>query len=144
MEEAESQFALIDGRLELVAKRWGLWEASDPYYRFPSLGHMFSVASQYIFGHMSHAGKTMGLAPYGDPDALGLEIVGYDGDTLTIDTEWILGLPPRSDRGAIDDQVSKDLAATVQRGSSGGCSSLPIASDQQRGAVSSALPGALR
>ncbi len=115
MEEAESQFALIDGRLELVAKRWGLWEASDPYYRFPSLGHMFSVASQYIFGHMSHAGKTMGLAPYGDPDALGLEIVGYDGDTLTIDTEWILGLPPRSDRDAIDDQVSKDLAATVQR-----------------------------
>jgi carbamoyltransferase len=115
MEEAESQFVLVAGRLELVAKRWGLWEASDPYYRFPSLGHMFSVASQYIFGHMSHAGKTMGLAPYGDPDALGLEIVGCDGDTLTIDTEWILGLPPRSDRPAIDDQVSKDLAATVQR-----------------------------
>lgn len=115
MEEAESQFALVAGRLELVAKRWGLWEASDPYYRFPSLGHMFSVASQYIFGHMSHAGKTMGLAPYGDADALDLEIVRCEGDTMTIDTEWILDLPPRSERAAIDDDLSRNLAATVQR-----------------------------
>ena len=28
---------------------------------------MFSMASQYIFGHWRYAGKVMGLAPYGDP-----------------------------------------------------------------------------
>lgn len=51
MEEAESSYSVSRGIIEVVDKRWALWDASIPYYRFPSLGHMFSMASQYIFGH---------------------------------------------------------------------------------------------
>jgi len=115
MEEAESMFR-VDGRgeLDLVYKRWGLWESTYPYLRFPSLGHMFSVASEYIFGHVQHAGKTMGLAPYGDAAAYPDPIIEYTSDGLVIDTEWITRLPPRSTEPAHLDQVCRDIAAKVQ------------------------------
>lgn len=115
MEEAESMYAVDDsGDLYVVSKKWGLWEASEPYSRFPSLGHMFSVASEYIFGHMQHAGKTMGLAPYGDASSFPKPIIEYAGDDLAIDTEWITRVPPRSDKPAHLDQVCRDMAAKVQ------------------------------
>jgi carbamoyltransferase len=114
MDEAESSFALIDGRLELVARRWGSWNALSPYFRFPSLGHMFSAASQYIFGRWTDAGKTMGLAPFGDPTRFEDPIVTYADGALAVDTEWTLRLPPRSDRPAHCDEVCCDLAAKVQ------------------------------
>jgi carbamoyltransferase len=115
MEEAESMFRVSNDReLDLVYKRWGLWESTYPYMRFPSLGHMFSVASEYIFGHVQHAGKTMGLAPYGDAAAYPDPIIEYTSDGLVIDTEWITRLPPRSAKPAHLDQVCRDVAAKVQ------------------------------
>lgn len=114
MEETESSFALTGGSLQLVGRRWGLWDAQRPYFRFPSLGHMYSVASQYIFGQWVHAGKTMGLAPYGDPQALSEPIVTYGEDGMAVDTEWPLRLPPRSDRPAHLDNTCCDVAAKVQ------------------------------
>lgn len=114
MEEAESTFALRAGELQLVERRWGSWDAHTPYLRFPSLGHMFSVASQYIFGDWTHAGKTMGLAPYGDSSKLPAPIVAYGEDGYTIDTEWVLRLPPRSDAPAHLDETCRDVAAKVQ------------------------------
>jgi carbamoyltransferase len=114
MEETESSFALAGGSLELVGRRWGLWDAQRPYFRFPSLGHMYSVASQYIFGHWVHAGKTMGLAPYGDPHALPEPIVSYGEDGIAVDTEWPLRLPPRSDLPAHLDSTCQNVAAKVQ------------------------------
>jgi carbamoyltransferase len=113
MEEAESSYSLVDGELSLVAKRWARWEAYQPYYRFASLGHMFSMASQYIFGHMHHAGKTMGLAPYGDPGAFD-PFVKIESDGITVDTTWCLDLPTRSDRPAELDRTCRNLAARVQ------------------------------
>ncbi len=50
MEEAESLYVARGGDLSVVVKRWGLWDAGRPFLRFPSLGHMYSMASQYIFG----------------------------------------------------------------------------------------------
>lgn len=116
MDEAESSYSVANGDLVVVDKRWALWEASRPLYRFPSLGHLFSMASQYIFGHMNHAGKTMGLAPYGDPRSFPEPFVriGDDGLEIEIDTTWYLQLPPRSTRPAEQDPICRDLAARVQ------------------------------
>ena len=114
MSEAESAFALVDGRLELVERRWGLWEDEIGSFRFPSLGHMFSVASKYIFESWTDAGKTMGLAPYGDPSSIAEPIVTYGPDGLSVDTEWVLRLPPRSDAPAHLDATCRDVAAKVQ------------------------------
>jgi carbamoyltransferase len=114
MEEAESSYVVRDGRIEIVEKTWGLWESTNPYFRFPSLGHMFSMASQYIFGHWIHAGKTMGLAPYGDPRAFPEQIIEFTEQGLRIDTEWIIRLPPRSSLAAHLDETCRNLAAKVQ------------------------------
>ncbi|HEX6870558.1 MAG TPA: carbamoyltransferase C-terminal domain-containing protein, partial [Micromonosporaceae bacterium] len=115
MEEAESMY-LVDRTdcLTVVRKRWQLWDSSDPFLRFPSLGHMYSVASEYIFGHMQHAGKTMGLAPYGDASALPDPIIEYTVDGMRIDTEWVTRLPPRSDLPAHEDPTCRNVAAKVQ------------------------------
>jgi carbamoyltransferase len=114
MEEAESLYTVDGGKLELLSKRWALWESRYPLYRFASLGHMYAAASQYIFGHWQHAGKTMGLAPYGDPSRFGRDLVDLTGPDMIITTDWVAALPPRSDRPAHLDPVCRDLAATVQ------------------------------
>lgn len=114
MEEMESLYAVEHDDLRLIEKHWGLWDASRPYYRFPSLGHMFSMASQYIFGHWSHAGKTMGLAPYGDASRFPEPFIEYGPNGIEIDTEWITRLPQRSQVAAHLDPTCRDLAAKVQ------------------------------
>lgn len=114
MEEAESLFLVRDGKIQLIDKRWGLWEASRPFFRFPSLGHMYSAASQYIFGDWVHAGKTMGLAPYGDPSALAARIINYLPSGWEMDTTWVTELPPRSALPAHEDKLCCDVAAKVQ------------------------------
>jgi carbamoyltransferase len=114
MEEAESLYQIVGGELEVISKRWALWEAGAPYFRFASLGHMYSMASQYIFGHFQHAGKTMGLAAYGDPAALADPIIDLTGPEMRIDTRWVTTLPARSALPAEQDPVCRDVAAKVQ------------------------------
>jgi carbamoyltransferase len=114
MEEAESVYNVVDGVLSVSSKRWTLWEASDPYYRFASLGHMYSAASQYIFGHWKHAGKTMGLSAYGDPHAYPDPLIDFSGDEMIIDTNWVTRLPPRSAQPPEKDPVCRNVAAKVQ------------------------------
>lgn len=114
MEEAESLYIAKNGRIDVVEKCWGLWHSGEPFYRFPSLGHMFSMASQYIFGDWIHAGKTMGLAPYGRHTAIREEIITCDDAGISVDTSWIMNLPPRSDRPAHLDNLCCDVAAKVQ------------------------------
>ena len=114
MEEAESLYRIGDGGIEMLSKRWAFWQAGQPYFRFASLGHMYSMASQYIFGHFTHAGKTMGLAAFGDPDALPDPIVDLSGPEMTLDTLWVTKLPPRSDLPAEQDEVCRNVAAKVQ------------------------------
>jgi carbamoyltransferase len=114
MAEAESLYVVDNGKLEVVSKRWALWEALRPYARLASLGQMYAVASQYIFGHWTHAGKTMGLAAYGDPDAITAPFVDLSGEEMAIDTAWVLSLPPRSAKPAHEDELCRNLAAKVQ------------------------------
>lgn len=115
MDEADTLFSIHKGNITLVEKRWGLWHSSEPYYRFPSLGHMFSVASKYIFGEWVHAGKTMGLAPYGNSDAMPFRIVTQTEKGLAIDVDWILKLPkPSYDLPVHEVKLKCDLAAKVQ------------------------------
>ena len=114
MEEAESLYVVRDNHIELFAKRWALWEGSSKFCRFASLGHMFSMASQYIFGHWNHAGKIMGLAPFGDPTAFPEPFVDLTGPEMIISTDWPFALPARSPAPAHLDPVCCNLAAKVQ------------------------------
>lgn len=115
MEEAESLYLIRSGVITLVEKRWGLWHSSEPYYRFPSLGHMFSVASQYIFGKWVDAGKTMGLAPYGDSNTIPFQIITRTDQGLAIDVDWILKFPkPTYDLPVHEVKLKRDMAAKVQ------------------------------
>lgn len=114
MEEAESQYVVNGDSIELVNKRWALWEPSERFFRFASLGHMYSMASQYIFGHWVHAGKTMGLAAYGEPSAMPEPFVDLDGPELVVHTDWPLKLPERSSSPPDLDPICRNLAAKVQ------------------------------
>jgi carbamoyltransferase len=92
MEEAESIYHAKENRIEIINKKWGLWKENSKFrFRFPSLGHMFSLASQYIFGSWKYAGKVMGLAPYGNKDAFPFNIIELnENEGIKIDTDWIL------------------------------------------------------
>ena len=114
MEEAESLYRIADGDLTVVSKRWALWLANRPFFRFASLGHMYSMASQYIFGSFKHAGKTMGLAAFGDASSYPEPIVDLSGAEMDLDTLWVTKLPPRSALPAEQDPVCRDIAAKVQ------------------------------
>jgi carbamoyltransferase len=114
MDEAESQYVAHGGKLELVQKSWGIRDATTPYYRLPSLGHMFSTASQYIFGNWQYAGKTMGLAPYGNASLFPEPFIDLLDDGVRIDTEWVTRLPARSSAPAHLGDICRDLAAKVQ------------------------------
>ncbi len=114
MEESESLYRIGAGDMTVVGKRWALWHASRPFFRFASLGHMYSMASQYIFGSFKHAGKTMGLAAFGDASTFPDPIVDLTGAEMDIDTLWVTTLPPRSALPAEQDAVCRDIAAKVQ------------------------------
>lgn len=118
MEEAYSLYWCDDSVIDLIQKSWGLWvERSQCRYRFPSLGHVFSAVSQYIFGHWTHAGKTMGLAPYGDPNALNFRIVNTTSGDLQIYTDWIVKLPRQPKAQEVrHEEIAffRNLAAKVQ------------------------------
>lgn len=114
MEEAESLYRISSGELSVVSKRWALWHANRPFFRFASLGHMYSIASQYIFGSFKHAGKTMGLAAFGDASAFPDPIIDLSGPEMDIDTLWITQVPPRSEAPAEQDEVCRNVAAKVQ------------------------------
>jgi carbamoyltransferase len=104
-----------NGEVSLLIKDWGQWASTYPL-RFPSLGHMYSMAATHIFGSLLHAGKVMGLAPFGDASRLGnAPIVTLTADGIRVDTDWILDVPsidftPHLERHPI----ARDLAARVQ------------------------------
>src|SRR5258708_6873887 len=103
-----------DGEWSLLIKDWGLWK--DSALRFPSLGHMYGLAAQRIFGSWVHAGKVMGLAPYGNPLGLGEEpIVTLTENGIEVNTDWILKMPSITFNSNFEEvQTARDLAAKVQ------------------------------
>lgn len=114
-DEAESVFMVCGGELKLVHKRWGIWESSTPYFRFPSLGHVYSVASQHIFGEVRgwiYAGKVMGLAPYGRLDST---IPRAVDEARRFDLGWAYRLPKLEHCEEYwADPARQDIAARVQ------------------------------
>jgi carbamoyltransferase len=101
----------------LLMKQWGEWkENSRDRLRFPSLGHMYGAAAQHIFGSWHHAGKVMGLAPYGNPQALKhLKLIELTDDGVLVDAEWMLALPPiQHTNHPENDPAARDIAALVQ------------------------------
>lgn len=121
-EEAESYYYAKDGRIEPVLKRFCAWKGKPgmtPFevkssHRFPSLGHMYSLATDYIFGGWTFAGKTMALAAYGK-ETFSWPIVhlGDDGQ-LDVDVSFIdkFGTPWNLRDGF---QECADLAYKVQK-----------------------------
>jgi len=103
-------------QMRVIDRQWGLWvDNTEGCYRFPSLGHMYSLAAQRIFGSWTHAGKVMGLAPYGDVNALPLDMIRLTSTGVEVRTDWILELLPAASVAAVEeDPASRNLAARVQ------------------------------
>ncbi len=116
--EADAVFELRDGKLSLLHKRWGVWKAIGQYYHFPSLGHAYAMAAQQIFrnvGAWVHAGKVMGLAPFGRLSEQIPGVVSYGENGFVFDLDWPRRLPPVDARSEYwTDPVRQDVAARVQ------------------------------
>lgn len=66
--EALSVFDISQKRIHIIRRDWEVWIENTPTrFRFPSLGHMYSLAAQHIFGDWTHAGKVMGASTLWGP-----------------------------------------------------------------------------
>ncbi|HEU4620855.1 MAG TPA: carbamoyltransferase C-terminal domain-containing protein [Burkholderiaceae bacterium] len=105
-----------DGRIECLGKQLFDGDDGTPV----GLGMFYFLLTQTMFPGEGNEGKVMGLAPYGDPDALGLPPLHVDGYKVTIPREWmeIFRVRPRfrydpKDRSRFDDIAN--LSAAGQR-----------------------------
>jgi carbamoyltransferase len=118
-EEAESLYYWNEKQLKLINKNWGNWirvEARTTFEQkkelyFKSFGHMYSVASKYVFGRWEDAGKLMGLAAYGKK--LPLKILFEKNGVLDINMNYI---DEFKNKGSLKNRFQEcaDLARTVQ------------------------------
>ena len=63
-----------------------LWDRDDAH--LVGLGMFYFLLTQAMFPGEGNEGKVMGLAPHGDPDALGLPPLDVDGYRVTIPRDW--------------------------------------------------------
>jgi carbamoyltransferase len=103
-------------KMTVVHRQWGLWiDNTEGNYRFPSLGHLYSLVAQRLFGSWTHAGKVMGLAPYGDPNEMPFDMVHLTPAGVEVMTDWSIDLPTITKSDAIEfDRTACNLAAKVQ------------------------------
>ena len=81
-----SSFYRADRRhVECIDKQ--LWNRDEQ--RLVGLGMFYFLLTQAIFPGEGNEGKVMGLAPHGDPDALGLPPLEVDGAQVSIPARWI-------------------------------------------------------
>ena len=95
-----------------------LWDG-DPN-RPVGLGAFYSYLTTTVFPGLGNEGKMMGLAPYGNPDALGLPPLIVEGEKVFIPDEWrkVLRAPGRfghfqDNSGSFEECA--DLAAAGQK-----------------------------
>ena len=90
-----SSFYRVDrsGRLECLGKQLFEGDDGNPV----GLGMFYFLMTQAMFPGEGNEGKVMGLAPHGDPDALGLPPLDVDGYKVTIPQAWrdIIAVRPR-------------------------------------------------
>lgn len=72
------------GGIECIAKQ--LWDCDDD--RLVGLGMFYFLLTQSMFKGEGNEGKVMGLAPHGNPAALGLPPLDVEGATVTIPHAW--------------------------------------------------------
>lgn len=82
--EVSSFYRADRGRIECMGKQ--LWNRDEQ--RMTGLGMFYFLLTQAIFPGEGNEGKVMGLAPHGDPDALGLPPLEVDGPRVTIPARW--------------------------------------------------------
>ena len=95
-----------------------LWDRNEQ--RLVGLGMFYFLLTQAIFPGEGNEGKVMGLAPHGNPDALGLPPLEVEGSHVTIPPRWCEILHERKRfRYAADDLTRftdiAHLAAAGQR-----------------------------
>lgn len=113
-----SSFYRVDrsGRLECLGKQLYEGEAAGPV----GLGMFYFLLTQAMFPGEGNEGKVMGLAPHGNPSALGLPPLEVDGFEVRIPVAWkqVLAERPgwRYEPGASSRfHAIADLAAAGQR-----------------------------
>jgi carbamoyltransferase len=115
--EVSSFYRCERGRIECLAKQ--LWDGD---WAHPAgLGCFYSLLTKMVWPDgEGNEGKVMGLAPFGDPDALGLPELDVRGHQVFIPDGWLATFADRrryrhfSD-GVGDFRACADLAAAGQR-----------------------------
>jgi carbamoyltransferase len=82
--EVSSFYRADRERIECIGKQ--LWDRNDQ--RLVGLGMFYFLLTQAIFPGEGNEGKVMGLAPHGDPRALGLPALEVDGARVSIPARW--------------------------------------------------------
>jgi carbamoyltransferase len=83
--EVSSFYRADRERVECIGKQ--LWDRDER--RLVGLGMFYFLLTQAIFSGEGNEGKVMGLAPHGDPDALGLPPLEVHGAQVTIPGRWV-------------------------------------------------------
>lgn len=114
--EVSSFYRADRSRIECIAKQ--LWDRDEQ--RLTGLGMFYFLLTQVIFPGEGNEGKVMGLAPHGDPNALGLPPLEVDGPQVTIPARWREIMRERARfRYSSDDMLhfadTANLAAAGQR-----------------------------
>ncbi len=103
------------GGVNCIGKQ--VWDHDDE--RLVGLGMFYFLLTQAIFPGEGNEGKVMGLAPYGDPDALGLPLLSVEGMAVGIPQAWrsLLRERKRFRFGSLDARFTDcaNLAAAGQR-----------------------------
>ena len=89
--EVASFYRADRSRVECLGKQ--LWKGGDA--RPVGLGMFYFLLTQAMFPGEGNEGKVMGLAPYGDPDALGLPPLEVNGCEVQIPDAWLAILRER-------------------------------------------------
>lgn len=82
--EVSSFYYASRERIECVAKQ--VWNRDDA--RLVGLGMFYFMLTQTMFPGEGNEGKVMGLAPHGDPHALGLPPLEVDGARVCVPAVW--------------------------------------------------------
>ena len=82
--EVSSFYRADRQRVECIGKQ--LWDHNEQ--RLVGLGMFYFLLTQAIFPGEGNEGKVMGMAPHGNPDALGLPPLEVAGSQVTIPSRW--------------------------------------------------------
>jgi carbamoyltransferase len=112
--EVSSFYRADRSHVKCIAKQ--LWDRDEQ--RLVGLGMFYFLLTQAMFPGEGNEGKVMGLAPHGDPHALGLPALDVEGMQVTIPARWfeILGERKRFRYAGGNKQHFRDIANLAAAG----------------------------